>query len=277
MRIAAVLHGNLRTFFMPLRENVHLRICDLLYSNVIEHNSIDVFLVTDTDDFFYNGIQYFDETQRTDKTLGFGRELEVVSSMFYDDIDFMKNSDSARLLSSELSSFFGSHLKGMRVDVLNAIEGDPKLSIFNGDKSGGCMPERLVRQYLKIKAGYELLVEYERANGIHYDIIFRGRLDNKYGEEPLDILSYNYVEHDLFCPGIINSDLVYDWCAFGKRWAMDHCLNLYDRLGFTLDNRVSHGDGEITASSEHHLSRLFKEMSIKCASSKYQMAPYRYR
>jgi len=54
MKIALVIHGNLRTFFMPIRETPSKRVCDVLLDNIILPNNPDVFVETDSNDFFHN-------------------------------------------------------------------------------------------------------------------------------------------------------------------------------------------------------------------------------
>jgi hypothetical protein len=52
MKTAVLLHGNMRTFLMPIREASEIRVCDTLVNNIINKKDVDVFVSTDTSDFF---------------------------------------------------------------------------------------------------------------------------------------------------------------------------------------------------------------------------------
>jgi hypothetical protein len=270
-------------------------------SNVITPNIPDLFIVTDTTDFYHNGVHYFDEVQRS-------HIKDTSSTMFHNVVEFM-NSDKARtLLSSELGSFFGDRLKGIIIQDPIDVAVDPKFILLSNFASNDSAPKSrtiqrkaaLVQQYRKIKMAYGLLLDYERQNSIHYDLILRSRFDNMHGGCPLNVTSFNYVASDVFVPGFVDGLLVYDWCAFGTRQAMDIALSMYDQLGFTAANRLyrceckncgflycgervdcaCNGEmeyEEMTFSSEYHLYRLFKDNNVRYAASGHQMSPYRYR
>lgn len=294
MKIAIVLHGNLRTFFMPIREAAGRRICDLIQSNIVEHNNADVFIVTDTTDFFYDGVQYFNDARRGQIK---NKEADIA---YHDVIDFMDSSSARALLQEKLSHFFRDRIKAMEIQDVLDVSLDPKFIILSENKDPGCFPDRLVNQNLKIKRGGELLREHEGNTGVRYDIIFRGRLDSLYGEAPLDIAGYDYHNYDIFVPGFVENLFVYDWAAFGNRKAMDIALNLYDKLGYTMDTplfrcecltcKAVHcgakrqckcngemGYSDMTCAIEYHLLRLFHDNGIRYSPAQYPMAPYRYR
>lgn len=297
MKIAVILHGNLRTFFMPLRED-RSRVCDRIYSNIY-YNNADLFLVTDTTDFYHDGIHYFDEAQRD-------RIKDTSSTMFYNKIDFVESKKAEEILDFELKKLF-KDIKVLKILPWQDISTDPKFILLtNSDVLkrnnliGGSIPERIVNQYLKIKIAYNLIKEYEVKNNISYDLIFRSRFDLLCDPTPISLSSYDYEKIDIFTPGIPDAPFIYDWCAFGTRHAMGLALNLYDRLGSTLSDRLYRCEclkcgfvhcgskieckcsagmdyDEMTLSSEYHLYKLFKNNNIKYASSCYPMVPYRYR
>jgi hypothetical protein len=168
----------------------------------------------------------------------------------------------------------------------------------------------LVKQWRKVKTAYELLKDYEVKNNVHYDVIIKCRFDlHFYPEFRLEVERYDLANMDVYVPGI-KTPLVFDWYAFGTRQAMDKYLNIYDALGFTLDNRpvilsecrrcgksisedvlnkpVVHNcpnckkqdritHGEVTIASEHHIYRTFKDNDIKFADAGYSVCVYRYR
>lgn len=303
MKTAVILHGNLRTFFMPLREDGCVRTCDRIRSNIVVPNNADLFLATDTTDFYLNGVHYFDERQK-DKI------KDTSSTMFHDVVQFMDAGKAEDLIRAELNGFF-KDIKALEFIPLIDMNTDPKFLLLTKAKAdyelverpdgrvAGSIPERIVNQYYKIQSAYKLLKKYETDNNVHYSLIFRGRFDNLCGHGLLNLLSYDYNQHDIFVPGAPNIPLINDWNAFGTRWSMNLALNLYDQLGSTLAKRLFQCDckcgfshfgekvsckcggemlyEEYTLSSEYHLYNLFKNNNIRYASSCYPMIPYRYR
>lgn len=305
MKVAVVLHGNLRTFFMPLREG-RQRVCDLVRQNVVEPNRADLFMVTDTTDFYWDGTHYFDDRQA-----GEIASRDTGSSMFHANVALMPAHKSKDLISAELNGFFGNMVKSLQVQDFDSPP-DPRIEpiaeALAQDMSlapiyapiGRRRLERLFAQYGKIKSAYESMVEHEGVVG-GYDLVFRGRFDNMYG--PLDVSSYDFNAFDVYAPGVVRESsggvewgLVYDWCAFGTRPAMGLAMSLYDRLGFTMANRLYRcgcsavhcgqvascpcGDPrceDMTISSEYHLYRLFKDNNVRCGPSGRPMSPYRFR
>jgi len=293
MKTAVILHGNLRTFFMPLREDRGLRICDLVLSNIVKPNNADLFLVTDVTDFYHDGVQYCSP----------GHALQARN---YRVVDLMDPVESRRILSSELGSFFGGLVKEMIIiDPINIAE-DAKFVLLSSANTlstkthkAGCIPEGLVNQYYKIKLAYDSLRRYEELHSVRYDLVFRGRFDLMYGRSPLNLNSFDYSANDVYVPGPGgDAPIIYDWAAFGTRRAMDLALCLYDQLGFTLANRLYRCEcgrcgrvfvggmekccgemeyEEMSLSSEYHLYRLFKDNGVRYAvANGCSMTPYRY-
>lgn len=297
MRIAVILHGSLRTFFMPLRDRASVRICDLIKANIAHHNNADVFLVTDSNDFYLDGKQHFNERERGEVE---GNPRLSYDVAYHSSVGFMDHESAKSLLNNRLHEALDGHIKGMEIFDVIDVKSDPKYVMLCDSKMGGCTADRLVSQYIKIKRAGQLLEEHERRNGIRYDLVFRGRLDNKYGDVPLDIARHDYNSHDIFVPGIAENLFVYDWAAFGTRRAMDLSINLYDKLGYTMSHRlyrceckscksVSCGPmtscrcggemifSEMTLAPEYHLFRIFLDNRIRCVKTNYPMSPYRYR
>ncbi len=275
LKTAVILHGNLRTFLMPLRENPSIRVCDVFYENVLKPNNSDLFIVTDITDFYCNRI--YESAKET--------------------------------ITSELKGFLGDSIK--EISVLDPIDvtTDQKYIILKHspdiiperipDRVKGSVPANIVNQYLKIKFAYDLLKKYEQANSVHYDIIFRGRFDNYYEHRPLNFTSFDFNTNDIFTPGPgAEHRIVYDWAALGSRKAMDLALNLYDQLGNTLSNRFyicrhcgidycgeldlkkcncndTNNYIDSSLASEYHLYRLFKDNNLKYAMG-FNCLPYRY-
>lgn len=297
MRTAIIIHGNLRTFFMPIRGH-HARICDVFKSNVVDPNSPDLFLVTDTTDFFFGGAQYFASD----------REIETVNNdsfRLHDRIEFTTNDVAKDLLDRELRTFFGSTIKHLQINVPYDHSQDDKFKLLKESNAGGYNPALMVQQYRKIKLGYTALLDHEKSTGIKYDVIMKTRFDNLFPiNQNLHFGNYDFQRFDVYIPSE-RGPIIHDWFGFGNRKAMDLYLSLYDRLGFTLaepyffcecprcHNIVYHGPkrngekcdscnveagyGEITLASEYNLYRTFKDHGIRVGNSGYPACPFRYK
>jgi hypothetical protein len=272
MKTALILFGNLRTFLMPTRENPSKRLCDLLMENIIIPNDADVFAFTDTNDFFFNGVQYYS----TDKKI---EVLNNDSCRLHSKIDFISNERATGMITDQLKLIIGSHLKSFHIEDIFDARLDPKFSLLNNANVGGSSPFLLIHQFRKLKLAYELVKKYEQENNLVYDIIIKWRFDlNVSGQ--LNISAFDFDANDVFVAGIY-PPIVYDWHAFGNRKGMEYCLNIYDILGSFLNEGKVHlqdqSRTEITLSPEYHLFRSLKDSSIRYTSSGYPGAPYRYQ
>ncbi len=245
MKIAVIIHGNLRTFLMQTREGVG-RVCDLFMKNIVNSNNADVFAFTDTNDFYYNGTQFFPST----------RKIEILgndSFRIYDKVDFIETNDAKDIIKNQISGIIGSSLKKLEIESPFDVNIDPKLKPLTDLNLTGCSPTLLIQQYRKIKLVYNFLQEFEKENNVKYDIIIRWRFD-LFAQRLLDIRKYDLINKDIYVPGG-NPPILYDWYAFGTREVMNKCLNIYDNLGFT----INYGNTEYVMSSEYH---LFKTLEI---------------
>lgn len=302
-KIALVIHGNMRTFFMKMREH-NFRVCDMFMENIVLPNNPDIFITTDTDDFYYNNAQYFCSDKINIMNGDTFRLFNVVDSMSPD--------DAKSIISNELNSFFGNLIKSLMINNYQEqdILEDPIYKLIE-DKTGfGYCPASLVGQYKKIYGCAKSLQQHEKNNNFKYDLIIKCRFDNAYVRgQKLIVSNYNYSNTDVYVP-TYKEPLVHDWYAFGKRNAMLDYINLYESLGFTLDNPTSmiecrydgnivyfgndptsHNKdkckicgkndrleiGNITLSSEHHIYAMFKKHGIRCEGAGYHTYVYRYR
>ena len=301
MKTAIILHGNLRTFFMPTRENLNLRICDILLQNIIIPNNCDVFVSTDTNDFYYNGWQYFQSKQ-----------IDIVNNdpfRLYHKVGFVPPSEGKKLIEQELRNFFGDRLKGIIInDTEEDLTQDPKCQLLRNSGAPGASPVMITGQYKKLLSCYKLVEEYEEKTGIKYDLFVKSRFDTAYQpNHKLNLSSFNFTNVDVYAP-TVKPPLIHDFFAFGNRAGMIPYLKLYEELGCTLPDHMymleCRRDGEInyfgndsgfrvacrqchksdmlcmgdvTIASEHHIYHLFKRLGIKYAVVPYHCYIYRYR
>jgi hypothetical protein len=284
MRSAVVVSGNLRTFLMPIDGQ---SLAQLFVQHIVEPNNADVFMFTDTNDFYLDGVQYF----ATD------RRIEVLNkdaSRLHDKIDFVDSSVARDLITARLQSIC-PNLKRLSVEDPFDARTDPKFDRLESANIKGNNPALLIHQARKTKLAYELLKQHELDTKAKYDVVLRWRFDNTVSGH-FDFASYDFTHHDLYVPGI-HSPVIYDWFALGTRAAIDKCLSLYDAIGLFLDDGRMyicskckyHGSDsqhkcmhdsevfEITLSVEYHLFRIFQAHGIRLCNARYQSCPYRYR
>lgn len=300
MKVALVLHGSLRTFLMPLRENKNIRVCDIFYQNFIEANHPDIFISTDTNDFYYNGCQYF-KTNNIDI-------MNRDAFRLYHKVSIMSYEEGKYKIETELRKLFGHHLKQMIIkDREDDVSEDEKFKILRDSHRSGSNPTMIVRQYKDLLSCAEMMIQYEKSNNVNYDIVIKCRFDCMYDMGKKLILSnYNFNKIDVFTPHT-RIPLIYDFFAFGNRKGMEPYLKLYENLGMTLSNPTyimeCRNDGtitnfgaephsnpcpvchkidglcksDITIASEHHIYSLFQKLGIKYSDAKYHSYIYRYR
>jgi hypothetical protein len=287
MKVAIVIHGNLRTFLMPTRENPSIRICDSFVNNIVLPNNADVFAFTDTNDFYYNDTQYY----ATD------RQIEILNNNAYrlhNKVDFI-NSDSAKqIINDQLNSLIGSNLKSVHIEPPFDATTDPKFSLLQNANVKGSSPSLLVHQFRKLKLAYEMVKEYEKQNGFSYDLIVKWRFDIlNPGGGILNFSNYDYGNTDVYVAGV-HSPVIYDWHAFGKPQFMHYCFSIYDYLGnFLNEGRIHLCDkcriygnhincscnraSEITLAPEYHYFKVYQMNNVRIANSGYNAYPYRYK
>lgn len=282
MNVAIVLSGNLRTFLMPTRENPGKRLCDGFMEDIVLNNNADVFAFTDTNDFYYNGTQFYTTNQ-----------IEILNNDAFrinNKIDFLDN-ESARQIITEQIKLLGNNLKGLHIENPFKAPDDPKFDSLTAANVGGSSPTLLIHQFRKLNLVYDMLKSYEKENNKTYDIIVKWRFDiSNHGK--ILFQSYDYVNNDVYVAGD-HSPIIYDWHAFGTRKGMDVCLSIYDALGtFLNEGRVyvcndckrypsvcsEHNNSfEVTLAPEYHLFRMLQKHNIRIKNSGYPACPYRYK
>lgn len=273
------------------------RLCDIVLNNIVIPNNADVYAVTDTTDFFFEGKQHFSS-----------RNIEITNNdtfRLYRSGLIVDDCQAKIILDRELNAIFGSRLKALKISSPTDVSDDPKVALLDAIDGKGSTPRMIVQQYKKIKTCYELLLDNEKTNG-QYDIIIRSRFDNKFTSGCLDLKCYDFNLNQVYVPGV-KGPIVYDWYAFGKRDAMHLLLNLYNNLGFIQEKTfmfecrqcgkcIAHGnsiDGkhvcrncgsaekvfpyDITIASEHHIYRTLKDNNIPFSDAHFGVTIQRYR
>lgn len=287
MRIALVLHGNLRTFLMPTRENPSIRVCDVFMNNIVLPSNTDVFVFTDTNDFYYEGTQYY----ATDK------QIEILNNnayRFHDKIDFVDHNVGKHMINEKLNTIIGGNLKNVVIEAPYDATLDPKYKILQDANVKGSSPILLIHQFRKLKLAYEAIKTYEKYNNIFYDLLVKWRFDIlNPGGGLLNFSNYNYSDVDVYVAGN-HAPIIYDWHAFGTPSAMQYCFNIYDYLGNFLNEGKIHlcdkcrrygnvinckcnRTSEITLAPEYHYHKVYKKNNIRIANSGYNAHPYRYK
>lgn len=300
MKIAIVIHGNVRTFFMPLREASNIRVCDLALDRVILPNitqSTDVFIATDCNDFYYDGFQYFNQ----DKVI----EINNADPFrLYPKIKFETNEKCREILETQLRNTIPNIKEILVENPYDCRQDSNYESLVNLNTQrgfDGATPSLLIGQYRKLNILYEMICRHESISQSKYDVIIKIRFDNLY-PQPNRMFISNYDINDtvIYVPDS-KAKFVYDWMAFGSRKTMEPYLTLYKKLGFTANYPswllehcsrcgILGNDGilkddkprtgwrdvcpicgtrgkiwvaDVTLSSEHHLFKTYELLNIK--------------
>lgn len=282
MKIALALNGNLRTFFMPLRENPNLRVCDFFIKNIIEPNQdCDIFICCGLTDFFMDGkVFYINNTIETINNNGF---------RVYNNIEFIDKEIAKIMISKKLNETF-KNIKSL-IFAEDNYQKHPNYLKMKNCGFFGVSTELLINQHNKIL----ILKESIEKSNIKYDYIIRSRFDFILNIKPLS--NYNIQKNNVYCNGFEGDrDLIYDWYAFGDSETILKCMDLYNQLDFINPlyvlrcnncgikfikekNSCIHGitPGDVTLSSETQLARLLKNNNFLATNSHINGFLYRYK
>lgn len=296
MKTAIIFHGNLRTFSMPLRECPGEQIATRFKKHLVAPNDADVFVFTDTNDFFHDGVQYYPAD----------RKIEILnddSCRIHKNVDFIEHDRAHDIVKNKLQDLLRHHLKVLHIEPPYDPKTDSRYSQLYEANVIGSSPSLLIHQWRKLKLCYEMFKEYASSTQTQYDILIKWRFDIFIPDHPLQISNYDFNNTDIYTAGG-EFPIIYDWYAFGKQCAIEEYMYLYDKLGCFLhegraymfdckhckmrshygakDNRPCQRCGnndmncyEITLAPEYHLFRLLKDLKIR--ESRYGAYPYRYR
>jgi hypothetical protein len=283
MKAAVTLNGNIRTFFMPTRENPSMRVCDFFKKNIVDQvANCDIYICCDITDFYLDDIVYHvGDTIETTNNNGF---------RVYKNIKFVRPEIAKELITSKFKSVF-DNIKSIVITEGNMHEGHKNFLKMKTSGHNGIASERLVNQHNKIL----ILKEQIEQSGINYDFVFRSRLDHLF-LSPLIMSNYNLSKNIVYTPGFEgNRDLCYDWYIFGEAATVLSCMNLFHELDcedklyvmrskccplkfIKENNSCIHGNppSDVTIASEVQLARMCKEKGIVIQHSRIHGTVYRY-
>jgi hypothetical protein len=232
MKTAILLYGNIRTFLMPLRKNPQIKLCDILIKDLINKTEADVFISTDSEDFYYDGFQYWNNE----------KEIQVThpnNFRFYKNIKLESHENCSNIIKEELNKL---PLNIKSINIVNEKKdyaNNDNFKIVKESKHRGSIPELLFSQYKKIYNCYKMMEDYEIKNNFQYDIVFKTRFDCTYQcKKDFNLESLDY-ENCIYVPNI-EPAVVYDSYALSKRKNILEYLKLYENLGFTI-NKPAYG------------------------------------
>jgi len=298
MRKAIAIHGNLRTFLMPMRENGSPLYQNFLDS-VINPNldaDLDVYISADVNDFYYDGYQYYTEESVIECT-------NNNSFRLYDKIKIVPVDEAREIIERELRRIIPN------VKYLNVIHGfeassHPAYEKLLNSGMAGAGAEPLINQNHKIYDLYKAITESKEK----YDAILRVRFDCIYSGS-FDLNRYNFHDGVIYTPGT-KTIFCFDWYMMGNQRNMEIFMSLYERIGYTTEYQVwllectgcgtrsvedwdkeknpregnicpfckttgSHFS-DITISSEHHIGRQAILSGISPSYGGVHVAVYRY-
>lgn len=286
---------------MPTRENKSIRVCDILLNNIINQNNSDIFISTDTNDFYLNGSQYFHSNT-----------IDIVNNdpfRLYNNVSFIQPNEAKTLICSELNKLLGNRIKGIIINSSNEdYTNDPKFKLLSDSGLGGSSPRMIVAQYKGLICCDDMIKSYETINNFKYDVIMKCRFDAMYdSNSKLNFNNYDFNKTDVFVP-TIRSPIIYDFFAFGNSKGMTPYLRMYENLGCMLPNKMLMAEcrrdgniivfgesidtnkkckicntsdkisvGDVSISSEYHIYYLFNKLGIKYSQAGLHTFVYRYR
>jgi hypothetical protein len=221
MKKAIAIHGNLRTFLMPTRENGQPLYQNFL-NNVINPNlddELDVYISADINDFYHNGYQYYTE----------GSTIECTNNnsfRLYDKIKIVNVDDAKEIIKGELRRIIPN------IKYLNIVHGfdatsHPAYEKIVNSGMAGLGAEPLINQNYKIYDIYKAIKNSEEK----YDAILRTRFDCLYNGS-FDLNKYDFHDGVIYTPGT-KSMLCFDWYMLGNQRNMEIFMSMYERLGYT--------------------------------------------
>jgi hypothetical protein len=232
MKTAILLHGNMRTFLMPLRESPQIKLYDILIKDIINKNDVDIFISTDSEDFYYNGSQYWNDE----------KEIQITNPnnfRFYKNIKLESHENCSNIIKEELQKL-PLNIKNINIiNEKNDHRNNDNFRIVKESNYRGSIPELLFSQYKKIYDCYKMMEDYENKNNFKYDIVFKTRFDCIFKCKKDFNLESLYYENCIYVPDFSQS-IVYDWYALSKRKYILEYLKLYKNLGFTI-NKPTYG------------------------------------
>jgi hypothetical protein len=222
MRVALLMSGKLGKFFYNNTISNH-------WSSLVKNHGIDVFLVTDDDNYFnpITSSQVFSvknmERYVTNND-SFRRSQSYTHSSYEETRD---------LFNKLLNECFGENLKHLSVldsdlgeDLL--IKSNTQKVFFEYSDSGRGEGQKIgmLNQFFKLENCYESMIQYEKKNSIKYDIIIRSRFDCI-----VDFSISLDLHYKIYCGYSSQNRHIFDWWAIGDREIMSKYCTYYSKMG----------------------------------------------
>jgi len=283
MRTAILFSGTAYNFRYSIKS---------LMENLVIPNNADVFILTSEYNMKRrtNGgtIPLADNLHEWNIKSNEIERFETVISQ--EDIDFINYVFSDRLKSFQfIHNLHGyePHLESKRLEMMHTVNDYREAN--SPQPFGGTVttPENgnikcVIDQYNHIKKCYELMEQYENANGFTYDYVMRARID--FVCPFVFKLSHYYLNQDypyLYLCGSYKID-AFEWtdeyCWFSKRVIAEKLFKNLDRMGFITDKmglETIQGSNEFLFAPETQFSLLLHQLELKVLNVKiYRSGKY---
>lgn len=253
MKIALLITGQMRTFWFAI---------DSIIENIIKPNEPDVFIFTGRNNL---GDSYcLDEMETISSYHG---RNKISSLKFINEKQFAQDKIGGYLKGFNKNDYVKSYWDEYNLiydeaqyyseDIIN----DPKIN-----KENPRPMDFVILQYLIVKKGIGMIIDYENKNGFKYDYILRIRTDMVY-QNPLiikDIVANN--DSDLFFLNNYYGDAISDVFYLGKNAPMKELLlnfvHSYGKMRFPKKIIDERGQGNIFI-LEVQLKLFIENMNIK--------------
>lgn len=175
VKIALLLSGNIGQFEYE-KNNVQIK---NEWKNIIFNNNIHVFAYTETNNFYYDGCQYFNDLEN---------EILVTNDDNFrinDTVKFCNHEKLYDIIINKILNCFENNLKNIIIEPYNKdykknyIEHNIFHKTYLNYESGRNERHKygIISQFYKLYKCYCIMEEYEKNNNIKYDIIIRCRFD----------------------------------------------------------------------------------------------------
>lgn len=217
MRKAIAIVGNLRTFMMPLHENKNVMLYEIQLASMLKNNpDADIFVFTDTSDFFYEDALWISDESIT--------ILNENPKTLYKKIKVSDVETCRQIITEKLKDII-PNLKSVQVENPYDCTKDEKTKILKESTRHGSN-YNFIGQIRKNKLVYEAIKQYEKDNNFKYDVILRSRFDNCFQHAFQDFREYS--DGRFYCCGGLPGGFCYDWFGVGSRDVMDKFFTMYD-------------------------------------------------
>tara|TARA_Y100001958_G_C21235183_1_gene561445 strand:- start:1505 stop:2428 length:924 start_codon:yes stop_codon:yes gene_type:complete len=196
------------------------------WKRVVEYYDADVFACIDSNDFFYNDVQYFSD-ENIDKKV-----CNDDLARYHTNTKYVSYEDSKPMIESVLKNTFHERLKSTMITKYEENSERYLYSKYSDLYRKYFSVPNSMSQYDKWKKCFKLMEEYEKTDNIDYDIVIKTRPDVKL----LNVLDVDIRKLD-FKKKIYCSSQTYhlsDFWAMGDRLSMNIYCSFIDNIGINF-------------------------------------------